>query len=73
MLFSEHTDSDRQDRNLSAQLVQGCFSDGNLETFELSLTSLFACQRLVRDLGTSLSNDEDSIVQLGAKESIGRF
>ena len=73
MLFAEHTDSERQDRNLPAQLVQGCFSDGNLETFEFSLTFLFACQERFRDSDTSLSDDEDSTpktLQLGEKGNI---
>ena len=61
---------------LTTRSVRGCFSDGNVETFEFSLTSLFACQGRFRDSDTSLSNDEDSTpktLQHGEKGSIGRF
>ena len=63
---------------LTTRSVRGCFSNGNVETFEFSLTSLFVCQGRLRDSNTSLSNDEDSTpksLQLGVGErgSIRRF
>ena len=61
---------------LTTRSVRGCFSDGNVETFEFSLTSLFVCQGRLRDSDTSLSNDEDSTpksLQLGERGSIRRF
>ena len=63
---------------LTTRSVRGCFSNGNVETFEFSLTSLFVCQGRLRDSDTSLSNDEDSTpksLQLGVGErgSIRRF
>ena len=60
----------------TTRLARGCFSDGNVETFEFSLTSLFVCQGRLRDSDTSLSNDEDSTpksLQLGERGSIRRF
>ena len=61
---------------LTTRSVRGCFSNGNVETFEFSLTSLFVCQGRLRDSNTSLSNDEDSTpktLQHGEKGSIERF
>ena len=61
---------------LTTRSVRGCFSDGNVETFDFSLTSLFVCQGRLRDSDTSLSNDEDSTpksLQLGERGSIRRF
>ena len=74
--FQNITDRDSRIVTHSTRLVRGCFGDGNVETFEFSLTSLFACQGRFRDSDTSLSDDEDSTpktLQLGEKGSIGRF